>query len=205
MEWISVKDRLPESGERVLVYWYEANIDLHQMALLEYYRKGDTVDNETLRRDGETPEQFLLSLLRGGRGERAVAEDGFYIYGADATTGLCRWRKHADCITHWMPMPDAPDETEDDPETNADKIGNAAYALTKTLESISPAITRLYRLSGLLKMDAPDIIISNEARMALDHMMRVYRDVGDAIRETREVWESTRGEQAASQPERSEG
>ena len=70
------------------------------------------------------------------------------------------------------------------PDTDAEKIGYAAYALTKTLEHISPALQRLYRMEALCKLDAPPIIAHNEARMALEHLRKVKQDMDDAYNET---------------------
>ncbi|HZJ76007.1 MAG TPA: hypothetical protein VFD25_05410 [Clostridia bacterium] len=80
---------------------------------------------------------------------------------------------------------------EDYPDTNGEKIGYAAYALTKTLEKISPALRRLNRCESLLKIGAPDIIVNNEAKMALRHLIEVKRDVDDAVNEVTAVFEST--------------
>ena len=41
----------------------------------------------------------MLCLAR--RGERTIEQDGFYIYDSVDDTGLCRWRRHSDVITHW--------------------------------------------------------------------------------------------------------
>ena len=39
MNWISVKDRLPEGEQQVLIYYYEKSLDLHQIESLDYFKK----------------------------------------------------------------------------------------------------------------------------------------------------------------------
>lgn len=47
MNWIKTTDSLPDSGERVLVYWLESG-GLHQVHVCEYFRKGDIVEDEVV-------------------------------------------------------------------------------------------------------------------------------------------------------------
>ena len=108
MKWTSVKDKLPESGERVLVYWYET--DLHQTHICEYFREGEIVRDE-VRYTG-TPMERLLDAMFGKRGEKTIEQDGFYIYDSVDDTGLCKWRRHADIITHWMALPEPPEDEQ---------------------------------------------------------------------------------------------
>lgn len=109
MKWTSVKDKLPESGERVLVYWYESP-DLHQTHICEYFREGEIVRDE-VRYTG-TPMERLLDAMFGKRGEKTIEQDGFYIYDSVDDTGLCKWRRHADIITHWMALPEPPEDEQ---------------------------------------------------------------------------------------------
>jgi hypothetical protein len=99
MNWIKTTDSLPDSGERVLVYWLELG-DLHQAHVCEYFRKGDIVEDEMPPING-TPNERLTDALFGKRGEKTIEQDGFYIYDSVDDTGLCRWRRHSDVITHW--------------------------------------------------------------------------------------------------------
>lgn len=108
MNWIKTTDSLPDSGERVLVYWLELG-DLHQTHVCEYFRKGDIVSDEVVP-VGDSPVARLLDAMFGKRGERTIEQDGFYIYDSVDDTGLCRWRRHSDCITHWMPLPKPPEK-----------------------------------------------------------------------------------------------
>lgn len=78
------------------------------------------------------------------------------------------------------------------PDTNADKIGYALYTLTKSLESISPAIIRLNILESSVKVGCPDIIINNEAKMALRHLLKIKCDVNDVIDEVITVFDRTK-------------
>lgn len=108
-QWVPVTEDLPKSGERVLVYWYEEDFDLHQVHICEYYRKGDVVTDEVIPQGG-TPEERLLDVMFGGRDKRVIAQDGFYLFDSANDTGLCKWRRHSDCITHWMPLPKPPEK-----------------------------------------------------------------------------------------------
>ena len=97
----------------------------------------------------------------------------------------------------WEQSKTADDEYDENyPDTNADKIDYAAYALTKSLERISPALIRLRRLDSLYTVsrggsELPDVIAHNEARMALKHLARAKRDIDDAYNEVMIVLERT--------------
>lgn len=96
----------------------------------------------------------------------------------------------------WKPKSKAVDEEYDEnyPDTNAEKIGYAQYSLIKSLEYISPAIQRLTRLDSLYKCDKlPEIIAHNEARMALDKIVRIKQAVDDAYTEVLTVFKRTAG------------
>lgn len=111
-KWIPITEGPPESGQRILVYWYVESLDLHQIELLTYYKKGDILENEAPPLKGGTTLNFLKDFLYGTRGHKECEEDGFYIYDCIDKTLLNSWRKHADCITHWMPLPKPPLKTE---------------------------------------------------------------------------------------------
>lgn len=98
-DWISVKDKLPRSGEHVLVYWWEE--DIHQINQLYYFEKGDKFTFEDLS-DDEKP--FNIVKWLNGEYDREVEVSGFYIYETDCN-GKTRFTPHADIITHWMPLP----------------------------------------------------------------------------------------------------
>lgn len=90
---------------------------------------------------------------------------------------------------------DAADDNElpdNYPDTDADKIGYAAYVVTKSLEYISPALQRLYRCEALCKLNPPNIITNNESRMALEHLIRAKRDIDDAYNEVLTVYKRTK-------------
>jgi len=85
------------------------------------------------------------------------------------------------------------------PDTDAEKIGYAAYVLTKSLERIGNAIHRLYRCEALCKINPPNIITHNEARMALEHLVRVKGDIYEAYNETLTVFERTKNSEGKPQ------
>lgn len=107
MRWIPVTERSPYSGQSVLVYWYESEYEVHQTHICEYYRKGDVVEDE-FEPMGDTPDERLLDVVLGGRGNKIIEQDGFYVFDCVDGTGMCKWRRHSDCITHWMPLPKPP-------------------------------------------------------------------------------------------------
>lgn len=106
--WISVKERLPESGEAVLTYYFDEGYDIHQIGIHDYFRK-DAVMDESVDFSIASPEERLLDTLFNSNRQIKAPEDGFYIYeGAREKP----WRKHADIITHWQPLPTPPSTRE---------------------------------------------------------------------------------------------
>lgn len=89
--WLTVKDKLPESGEEVLIYYYDEPYEIDVFLVLTYYRKGYKLTCEDIT-NGDLLGQIL------GKYDREVEEDGFYIYDNG------RFRKHVDVITHWQPL-----------------------------------------------------------------------------------------------------
>ena len=84
------------------------------------------------------------------------------------------------------------------PDTYLDKADYALFCLHKSLKSISPALGRISRLCGLLRVSEkdgkntlPDIITHNESRIALTHLSMVKRDVDDAYQEILSIFENT--------------
>ena len=85
------------------------------------------------------------------------------------------------------------------PDTYLDKADYALHCMHKSLESISPALGRISRLCGLLRVSEkdgkntlPDIITHNESRIALRHLTMVKRDVDDAYQEILSIFENTK-------------
>ena len=96
-------------------------------------------------------------------------------------------------------------DTDDDdlpdnyPETYVEKAHYAQFLLHKTLESLSPALTRISRLHGLLQISQkdgkntlPEIITNNESRMALKHLAKVKEDVNKAYCEICQINKDTK-------------
>lgn len=88
------------------------------------------------------------------------------------------------------------DYDENYPDTNAEKIGYATYALTKSLEYISKALIRLNRLNTLYKVsnngvELPEIIQHNECRMALENLNLVRGNILDVYKEVADVYKNT--------------
>lgn len=101
--WISIKDQKPKSGEDVLAYWWEP--DIHQIHMVTYWRKGDVMEY-VMMGDHKCPGKNLLDvILENPKNAFVALEDGFYIYEGER---FRPWRKHSDCITHWMPLPNPP-------------------------------------------------------------------------------------------------
>ena len=85
------------------------------------------------------------------------------------------------------------------PVTYIDKADYALFCLHKSLKSISPALGRISRLCGYLRVSEkdgkntlPDIITHNESRMAIMHITMVKRDVDDAYSEMLAIFDSTK-------------
>lgn len=106
--WISVKDELPQNGQEILTYYYDKAFDIHQIYTLEYFYKG-TVMDYNISNKFESDKLNLLDTILNHDNDIKAPEDGFYIF--DNIDGKnCGYRKHADVITHWMPLPEAPKE-----------------------------------------------------------------------------------------------
>lgn len=113
MKWNNVKDKLPESGQQVLAYYYEPiddNDGIDQCGVFTYYKAGAILDNEispeerkAIARTKGSQSERLLALLFASRKVMAK-EDGFYMYDTNKD-GLGEWRRHNDDITHWRAFP----------------------------------------------------------------------------------------------------
>ena len=94
------------------------------------------------------------------------------------------------------------DEMPDNyPATYLDKADYALHCMHKSLGSLSPALGRISRLCGLLRVGEkdgentlPDIITYDGSRMALKHLVWVKRDIDDAYQEMLSIFESTNTE-----------
>jgi hypothetical protein len=108
-KWISVHDELPESGQRVLTYYYDNSFELHQIDLLEYHEKGSVMGTKSDRDPNHTTKERLFNTLFNNDYDIVAPEDGFYISEYDENGDVC-YRKHKDCITHWQLLPQPPKE-----------------------------------------------------------------------------------------------
>ena len=100
--WIKIKDELPESKQEVLVYWCDEPFgNIHQIHLLTYFKKGDDIGWE-FKDEIANPEARLLDAISNRNNRILAEEDGFYICEGETH------RRHADIITHWMPLPKPP-------------------------------------------------------------------------------------------------
>ena len=93
-EWISVKDRLPEDGQTVLAYWGNGHFKEKHISVL-------------IHRKGRTAEQIngigISNCDEWGNNKRPYCWDkpigpGSY-FGQD--------------VTHWLPLPEPPEEVSD--------------------------------------------------------------------------------------------
>lgn len=127
MNWINVKDRLPESGKDVLVYWNDdIEEPLHQYAIVWYFKKGDVM-NEKINYD-LSPSKRVLDTIVNEKNQVKAKESGFYICEdwdfQDDTGGF---RLHNDCITHWC-------ELEPPSSTNNDSLMDVSFGVEKFSE-----------------------------------------------------------------------
>ncbi|MBU5594894.1 hypothetical protein KQI76_06925 [Amphibacillus sp. MSJ-3] len=89
--WNYFKYDKPKNGQEVLVYWYEEDYETEQIHILTYFEKGTVIEDPA------------VEVVLTGKGTKVIADsDGFYIYENS------KWRKHADLITHWQPLPEDP-------------------------------------------------------------------------------------------------
>ena len=101
------------------------------------------------------------------------------------------------------------DEMPDNyPETYFEKADYAMFCLHESLKYISPALGRISRLCGLLRVGEkdgkntlPDIITHDGSRMALKHLTMVKRDVDDAYQEILSIFENTKEPGTVSETE----
>lgn len=100
-EWINVRDRLPKSGERVLVSFWEESIESYWVTELTYWEENDIM-GQLLDSTIQDKKSRFMDYLMGGIEERAE-ESGFYQYlgSHDCTFYRCKVN-----ITHWMPLPE---------------------------------------------------------------------------------------------------
>lgn len=109
MNWTPVSEWCPASGQEVLAYFNDTPYDIDQYCMVTYFRKGDILHGEmpynervALSKTINNPVNRLLTAMFADR-ERPAPEDGFYIYDV-GPDGYGEWRRHADIITHWMPL-----------------------------------------------------------------------------------------------------
>ncbi|SHI44426.1 DUF551 domain-containing protein [Parasporobacterium paucivorans] len=106
-KWISVKERLPEDEQSILTCYYDECLEDFQVGLLAYYKAGTVIDNRVDRHPGHSKSERVFNTLFNKEYEIIAPEDGFYI-GEWDIDGDSVYRKHKDCITHWMPLPEGP-------------------------------------------------------------------------------------------------
>jgi hypothetical protein len=112
-KWYPVKERLPESGEEVIAYYwnaYDEDDGFPTCVICTYHKAGDILENEMPYKERvavsmgkATGIERLFSLLFETRNVPAE-RDGFYFYDVNSE-GLMEWRRHNDEITHWRRMP----------------------------------------------------------------------------------------------------
>lgn len=104
--WIDIKEKLPESGQEVLIYYYDKGYEIHQISIVTYFKKGDIMDTVVPNKYSMLERNLLDALVNPENVIRAP-QDGFYIYDS-AGNEKSHFRKHADVITHWQPLPEPP-------------------------------------------------------------------------------------------------
>ena len=107
-EWISVNDKLPESGQEVLTYFYDKVSERDEISILTYFKEGTVMYRRIDRDPRKTKAQRFMSTLYNEDLDVKAKEDGFYEYEWDAKGDTCN-RKIGDFITHWMELPEGPE------------------------------------------------------------------------------------------------
>ncbi|MGS0745583.1 DUF551 domain-containing protein [Syntrophomonas erecta subsp. sporosyntropha] len=106
--WIEVKKELPVNGQEVLIYYFDRDFGIHQMSIVTYFKRGAVMDT-AIPNKYDMPEKNLLDALFNPENEIKAPQDGFYIYDS-AGSEESGFRKHADIITHWLPLPEPPEK-----------------------------------------------------------------------------------------------
>jgi len=94
MEWMSVKDKLPELGEKVLCYQPLKNSAISDKTWNERVLIGYMFDLKQGERSGHID-------------EHKVGDDGFYL-GNGGLFWVFPYICHQNFVTHWMPLPEPP-------------------------------------------------------------------------------------------------
>jgi hypothetical protein len=90
-------------------------------------------------------------------------------------------------------------ETDNYPDTMAEKVGYAEHCLASSLEGISKGLIRLNILYNMLRAaekdgenTLPDIITNAGARMALTHLLPVERDIKEIAETLMGIYKATK-------------
>ena len=57
--WVNIKEKLPESGQEVLVYWWDKGAKIHQIYTATYFKENDVMDT-VIPDKYDMPEENLL-------------------------------------------------------------------------------------------------------------------------------------------------
>ena len=111
-DWIKATDRLPEDKAEILTCYWDQPSERWDIGILTYYKKGTEMDRKIDRNPNHSAKQRLINTLFNQDYAIIATEDGFYIseLGEDGDT---QYRKHNDCITHWMHLPEGPESDND--------------------------------------------------------------------------------------------
>ena len=99
MNWIRVDEKKPDNEQEVLIYWDEREkYGVEQYHVHTYFFKGAFLgykEDVNIKNGAKR----LYDSLNNPNNEMYAEEDGFYFYHSDVIL-----MKHADIITHWMPL-----------------------------------------------------------------------------------------------------
>ncbi len=100
MQWISVKDRLPQAERKVLV---SRKISSRRSVCIALY-----VPKHTVSEDNSILNWNYVSMDYDEEKDTYFVSEGWYEYGDiwDDISAICI----GDTVTHWMPLPDLPEE-----------------------------------------------------------------------------------------------
>ena len=101
----------------------------------------------------------LLDALFNPNNEMKASQDGFYIYDS-AGSEEARFRKHADVITHWQPLPEPPYMIAEEPFMKVKERIKNELALHKQFIVDLIKVMTIYMVMASITLVRGEIVIT---------------------------------------------